>query len=168
MNQNQFKELYKFYQSTLLSTFEEEISEMGWKITKRIHRSNYSRDIANLELRINGNGIEKEGSAFFGNAWKEVLFIDRDEVPLRVDLRILDRNFGIAKLTSIAVERAEIMDAAFKNDQERLHALGRIVDRLRAIEPLKRNPEKEKVTFHYENGAEQSDIGTFVPRRKDE
>jgi methionyl-tRNA synthetase len=27
---------------------------------------------------------------------------------------------------------------------------------------------KEKVTFHYENGTEQSDIGTFVPRRKDE
>ena len=166
MNNNQFKELYKLYQSNLLQTFEESISEIGWKITKRIYRSNYSRDVANLELRVNGNGTKEEGSFFFGNAWKEVIFIDRDEVPLRIDFRVFDRNFGIAKSTRIAIERAEIMDAAFKNDQDRLHALGRIVGRLRSREPLKEDSSKEKVTFHYENKVEQSDIGKIISREE--
>ncbi|OGY20793.1 MAG: hypothetical protein A3A65_01305 [Candidatus Chisholmbacteria bacterium RIFCSPLOWO2_01_FULL_49_14] len=165
MNNHQFKELYRFYQSVLLKTFEEEIKERGWKITERIYRSNFSRDLASLKLRVKYIGQKKEGCVTFRHAWMEVLFIDRDEIPLCLDLRILDMNFGLAKTTRIAVERAEIMDACFKNDQERLHALGRIVDRLRSTKPIKKGSKKEKVELHYEKGVEQSDVGAIISRK---
>ncbi len=162
-----FGELYKLYQSVLLLTFEETIKENGWKITKRNYRLNYSKDLTTLELSINGNGIKEGGFFYFNNSWKEVLYIDRDESPLRVDPNIINKEYGIAKATRIAIEKAEAIDAFLKNDKDKMHALGKLLGRINAPSPIDpQDPSKGSIRIHYENGLEQPDSGSFVPMKE--
>lgn len=163
----QFKELYKLYQETMLRTFEDAVSEKGWRTTKRKYGSNYSRDLAALGLSIKGNGVNEEAQFSFKNSWIEVLFIDRDEIPLRFDMRILDKNFGLMKTARIASEKAEVMDALIKGDRERVEALGKMMGRIKGPLPIDpKDPTKGSVLVHFENGEEQSDSGSII--RKEE
>lgn len=167
MNQTNFKELYKLYQSTLVETFEDAIKDMGWKVTKRIYKSSYSKDVATLEIRIRYKEDKDEGSFFFGNSWKEILFIDRDDISPRIDMGVLDKNFGLEKTIRIATEKAEALDAFSRNDLEKIHALGKMMGRIKAPVPIDpQDQSKGSILIHYENGIEQPDSGSII-RKED-
>lgn len=148
MNTNQFRDLYKFYQLLILETIEKGIKERGWEITKKEQRCNYSDDIASLELHIRTNPTDKEDPTIrLENMWLEFLFVDRDEIPRRVDTRIFNKTFGEAKAKHIAAERVEIFSAIVLDDREKLDSLGKNLGRLKV-----EDTSKKRITLHYENG----------------
>lgn len=158
-----FKELYKFYQETTLRIFEEELENRGWKIINRRYTSTFSTDLALLQVEFKHQKSGEEGNFYFGNLWREFLFVDRDEVPLRLDERILDQSFGLEKITHYTLGRVEFLDALLRNDKEKLHALGKTLGRIKGSVPLDpKDPSMGSLLIHYENGVEQPDSGSMV------
>jgi len=145
---NQFKQLYRDYQALMIKTFKECLEEKGWKITKTWFSSPYSKDIAFMRAEIKGDLPNQVGKVNFNHMWLDFLFIDRDEKPSRVDLNILNQHYANNKLKYIVSIRTELIDADFRDDEEKLHQIGKSIDRLRIGNAGK------KPLVHYEWGVD--------------
>lgn len=90
--------------------------------------------------------------------------MDRDEKPYRFDMKLLDKNYGLAKAVQIAVKKAETLDALYRGDKDKIKAISKIVERIKGSIPVDpHDPTKGSTLIHYEQGIEQPDSGTIIP-----
>lgn len=139
MDKKDVQKMAGFYQSEILNLFEKELKKRKWRIVKRTYGNDSKKDINALVWEVDIGDGEEPLFLAFSNAWWDFLFIDRDEVPRRVDRQILNAAYGMAKVRHAVLERMELYDAVINRDQKKIEEIKKRMRRVRVI----KTPEKD-------------------------